>query len=76
MESLELLNKMEIAKGYNLLTDLELEIMRGSKQENIDKIHTKFYNCIPHKETPTLNLIQIYVKKALMIGKLKDLSWT
>ena len=71
---LELLSTSQIAKGYNILTDLELAIMRGS--ENMDKIHEKFYTCIPHKETPKLTLIQIYLKKAIMIGKIKKLSWT
>jgi len=70
---LDLLPTSQIAKGYNILTDLELAIMRGS---NVDKIHAKFYECIPHKETPNLTLIQIYLKKAIMIGKIKNLSWT
>jgi hypothetical protein len=73
MEPLDLLSVSQIAKGYNILTDLELAIMRGS---NVDKIHDKFYKCIPHKETPKLTLIQIYLKKAIMIGKIKNLSWT
>jgi len=73
---LDFLNKNEIAKGYNVLTDLELEIIRGSNEERISYLHAKFYTYIPHKETPRINLIQIYVKKAIMIGKLKDLSWT
>jgi len=72
---LDLLTTTQIAKGYNILTDLELAIMRGS-DENMDKIHEKFYQCIPHKETPKLTLIQIYLKKAIMIGKIKKLSWT
>lgn len=76
MDSLDSLAKTQIAKGYNLLTDLELEMMRGSNEEIMHKIHTKFYACIPHKETPKLSLIQIYHKKAIMIGILKDLSWT
>lgn len=71
---LDLLTPTQIAKGYNILTDLELAIMRGS--ENLDKIHEKFYKCIPHKETLKLSLIQIYLKKAIMIGKIKKLSWT
>ena len=73
---LDLLSTPQIAKGYNILTDLELAIMRGSKEEQMDKIHDKFYKCIPHKETPKLTLIQIYLKKAIMIGKIKHLSWT
>jgi hypothetical protein len=76
MDSLELLSKTQIAKGYNILTDLELEIMRGSNEDHMHKIHTKFYACIPHKDTPRLSLIQIYYKKSIMIGKIKDLSWT
>jgi len=72
---LDLLPICQIAKGYNILTDLELAIMRGSNEE-MDKIQTKFYSCIPHKETPKLTLIQIYLKKAIMIGKIKKLSWT
>jgi hypothetical protein len=72
---LDLLTTMQIAKGYNILTDLELAIMRGNKEE-MDKIHAKFYKCIPHKEIPKLTLIQIYLKKAIMIGKIKNLSWT
>ena len=70
------LSKTQVAKGYNLLTDLELEIMRGSNEENMHKIHTKFYACIPHTEPQRLSLIQIYHKKAIMISILKDLSWT
>ena len=76
MESLDLLSKSEIAKGYNILTDLELAIMRGSNQEQMNKLHAQFYKYIPHKESKELNLIQIYLKKAIMIGKLKNLSWT
>ena len=74
MESLDLLSRNQIAKGYNILTDLELKIMSGN-EENMDKIHDKFYACIPHKETPRLNLIQIYLKKAILISKIKNLSW-
>ena len=73
---LELLSTSQIAKGYNILTDLELAIMRGSEEEQMDKMYAKFYKCIPHNETPKLTLIQIYLKKAIMIGKLKNLSWT
>ncbi len=73
---LELLPTSQIAKGYNILIDLELAIMRGSKEEQMDKIYAKFYQCIPHKETSKLTLIQIYLKKAIMIGKIKNLSWT
>lgn len=76
MESLDLLSKKEIAKGYNILTDMELAIMRGNNEEQMSKLHVNFYKCIPHKDTPQINLIQIYVKKAMMIGKIKDLSWT
>ena len=76
MDSLELLSMSEIAKGYNVLTDLELAIMRGCNPEIMKNLHDRFYKYIPHKEAPELNLIQIYVKKAVMIGKLKDLSWT
>jgi hypothetical protein len=75
MESIHLLSKSEIAKGYNVLTDLELAIMRGSN-EDMNKLHARFYKYIPHKELRQLNLIDIYLKKAIMIGKLKDLSWT
>ena len=75
MESLDLLTTIQIAKGYNILTDLELAIMLGN-EEQMNKIHDKFYQCIPHKETPKLTLIQIYLKKAIMIGKIKNLSWT
>ena len=75
MESLDLLSKKEIAKGYNILTDMEFAIMLGNN-EQMSKLHTKFYKCIPHKDTPQINLIQIYVKKAVMVGKIKDLSWT
>ena len=75
MESIDLLSKTEIAKGYNVLTDLELAIMRGN-ENHINYLHSKFYKCIPHKDTPSLGLIQIYLKKAIMIGKLKELSWT
>ena len=76
MESLDLLSKKDIAKGYNILTDMELAIIRGNEEQYMNKLHERFYKCIPHKESPRLNLIQIYLKKAIMIGKLKDLSWT
>jgi len=72
---LDLLPTSQIAKGYNILTDLELAIMRGN-EEQMNKIHDKFYKCIPHQETSKLTLIQIYLKKAIMIGKIKNLSWT
>ena len=72
---LELLPTSQIAKGYNILTDLELAIMLGS-EEQMNKLYDKFYTCIPHKEPVKLTLIQIYLKKAIMIGKLKNLSWT
>ena len=75
MESLDLLSKPEIAKGYNVLTDLELAIMTGN-EEHINKLHIKFYKYIPHKDSSRMSLIQIYLKKAIMIGKLKNLSWT
>ena len=73
---LDLLSTPQIANGYNILTDLELAIMRGSNEEQMNKIHDKFYTCIPHKEPVKLTLIQIYLKKAIMIGKIKNLSWT
>lgn len=65
----------QLSKGYNILTDLELEIMKGNNEENMDKIHDKFYSCIPHKETPRLNLANVYAKKAILISKIKNLSW-
>jgi len=76
MDSLDVLSTVEIAKGYNVLTDLELAIMRGCNPEIMKNLHERFYKYIPHKETPEMNLIQIYVKKAIIIGKLKNLSWT
>jgi hypothetical protein len=42
----------------------------------MNKIHSKFYSCIPHKETPKLNLANVYAKKAVLISKIKKLSWT
>jgi len=75
MNSLHLLPIKQLSKGYNILTDLELEIMKGSNEENMNKIHSKFYACIPHRETPHLNLLQIYAKKAVLISKIKNLSW-
>jgi hypothetical protein len=74
MEPVELPIK-QLSKGYNILTDLELEIMKGSNEENMNKIHSKFYSCIPHKETPKLNLANVYAKKAVLISKIKKLSW-
>ena len=74
MDSLHLLPLTQIAKGYNILTDLELAIMIGD-EEKMNRIQSKFYSCIPHRETPQLNLIQIYAKKAIMVSKLKKISW-
>ena len=74
---MDLLTKKELAKGYNILIDLEFCLTwNPNDTEHIKKLHDKFYRCIPHLETSKLNIIQIYVKKALIIGKLKDLSWT
>ena len=74
---MDFLTKKELAKAYNILIDLECCMTwQSSDKEHIQKLNTKFYNCIPHLETQNLTLIQIYVKKAIIIGKLKDLSWT
>ena len=74
---MDLLTKKELAKGYNILIDLEFCLTwNPNEMERINQLHNKFYRCIPHLETPKLNIIQIYVKKAVIIGKLKDLSWT
>jgi hypothetical protein len=75
MEPVELPIK-QLSKGYNILTDLELEIMKGSNEETMNKIHSKFYSCIPHKETPKMKLANVYAKKAVLISKIKKLSWT
>lgn len=74
---MDMLTKQELAKAYNILIDLEFCMSwQNSDIEHIKKLNTNFYKCVPHLETPMLTIIQIYVKKAIIIGKLKDLSWT
>jgi hypothetical protein len=74
---MDLLTKQELANAYNILIDLEFCMSwQQSDIEHIKNLNNKFYKCIPHLETPMLTMIQIYVKKAMIIGKLKDLSWT
>jgi hypothetical protein len=71
------LSKKELSTAYNVLTDLEFYMAwQDADKELIDKLHKKFYNCVPHTEMPNLTVNQIYVKKAMIISKLKDLSWT
>jgi len=71
------LSKKELSTAYNILTDLEFYMTwQDADKELIQNLNKKFYRCIPHKETPNLTLIQIYSKKAIIIGKIKNLSWT
>jgi hypothetical protein len=74
---MDMLTKTELAKGYNVLSDLEFCLTwQPDNIEQINKLHKKFYTIVPHLESPRLTIIQIYVKKAIIIGKLKNLSWT
>jgi hypothetical protein len=74
---MDLLTKKELAKGYNILIDLELCLTwYPDNTDRITYLNKKFYTVVPHLETPNLTLMQLYVKKAIIIGKLKELSWT
>jgi hypothetical protein len=74
---MDLLTKKELAKAYNILIDLECCMTwQITDKEHINKLNSKFYRYVPHIDTSNLTIIQIYVKKAIIIGKLKDLSWT
>jgi len=74
---MDLLTIKELTRAYNILKDLEFYMLwKDSDKEIIDKLNKKFYVCVPHKETPKLTIIQIYVKQAMIVSKLKDLSWT
>ena len=71
------LSKKELSTAYNILTDLEFYMAwQDADKELIEKLHRKFYKCVPHIHTPNLTINQIYVKKAIIVGKLKELSWT
>ena len=74
---MDLLTKKELAKAYNILIDLECCMTwQAHDEDHIKRLNAKFYRCVPHLEPKNLTIIQIYVKKAIIIGKLKDLSWT
>jgi hypothetical protein len=72
-----ILTKKELSKGYNILYDLEYALQYASNDKDlIHRLHKKFYKHIPHTEEKQFTLFSLYVKKAMIIGHLKDLSWT
>jgi hypothetical protein len=76
METLSLLTKTELANGYNVLYDLEYALQfTPDKLEYIQRLHKKFYKYIPHIEEKQFTLFTLYIKKAILIGYLKELSW-
>jgi hypothetical protein len=73
MLSLKTLSKTTIAKGHHVLLDIELARMHGADEEQLRKLHTKFYSIIPHNNThPILSENSVYVKRALLMAAIKD----
>ena len=64
------LSKPTMAKGHNILIDIELARMHNNA-ELIANLHKKFYAIIPHNDNPILTETQIYVKKALIMAAIK-----
>ena len=72
MNSLKSISKPTMAKGHNVLIDIELARMRGADDEELSRLHKKFYSIIPHNDTnPILSENKIYVKKALLLAAIK-----
>jgi hypothetical protein len=75
MDQLSKLTKTTLAKGHNVLIDIEFARMCNSTQEQIQQLHNKFYSIIPHKDsTIILSENQIYVKRALIMAEIKDIN--
>jgi hypothetical protein len=71
MMSLNALSKPTMAKGHNVLLDIELALMHDADKEKIQRLHNKFYSIIPHSEQPILTKNKIYVKRALLLAAIK-----
>jgi len=71
MMSLINLSKPTMAKGHNVLLDIELALMHDADEEKIKRLHKKFYSIIPHIEQPILTANKIYVKRALLLAAIK-----
>jgi len=73
MYCLKTLSKPTLAKGHHVLIDIELARMHGADEEQIKKLHKKFYSIIPHNDShPILSENKIYVKRALILAAIKD----
>lgn len=73
MISLKSLSKPTMAKGHHVLIDIELARMHGADEEQLQKLHKKFYSIIPHNDSnPILTENKIYVKRALLLAAIKD----
>ena len=72
MICLKTLSKTTMAKGHHVLLDIELARMHGADEEQISKLHKKFYSIIPHNDShPILSESKIYVKRALLLAALR-----
>jgi hypothetical protein len=72
MISLKALSKPTMAKGHNVLLDIELARMHDAEEEQLKRLHTKFYSIIPHNDQhPILSENKIYVKRALLLAAIK-----
>ncbi|KAJ0068472.1 hypothetical protein NL108_008437 [Boleophthalmus pectinirostris] len=72
------LSKMQIAKGFDVLEEIEAALNRKSKQSELEELSSKFFTIIPHNfgrvRPPTINSNEIIEKKKEMLMVLADIE--
>jgi len=71
------LSKMQIAKGFEVLEEMELLIDQG-KHSGLEDLSSKFYTAIPHsfgrQRPPVINTREVLQKKMDMLAVLGDIE--
>ncbi|XP_020497812.1 protein mono-ADP-ribosyltransferase PARP3 [Labrus bergylta] len=72
------LSKLQIAKGFEVLEEIEAAMNRKSKSEVLEELSSKFFTIVPHNfgrnRPPTINDSEVVGKKKEMLMVLADIE--
>lgn len=72
------LSKMQIAKGFDVLEEIEAALTQKSKKAKLEELSSKFFTTIPHnfgrQRPPTIDSKEIIEKKKEMLMVLADIE--
>lgn len=72
------LSKMQIAKGFDVLEEIEAALGQKSKRATLEELSSKFFTTIPHnfgrQRPPTIDSKEIIEKKKEMLMVLADIE--